>query len=76
LACSTRRAQQPQGAGSDRDPPLGPGLGHVPVEERLAGENDAGAGDQDVALVEVHIGPAQAAQLTAAGTQHHGQNQE
>ena len=34
------------------------------------------AGDQDVALVEVDVGPAQAAQLAAPGTEHDGQDQE
>jgi hypothetical protein len=46
------------------------------VQERLTGEDDHAAGDQDVALLEVDVGPAQAAQLAAAGAQHHGQDQE
>jgi hypothetical protein len=35
--------------------------------ERLAGEDYDGAGDQEVALVEVDVGPAQAAQFAATG---------
>src|ERR671912_771078 len=56
------------------DPALGVGLG-VLVDQGLLGDADHVAGDQDLDPVKVDVGPAQRAQLAAAGTEHDGEAQ-
>jgi hypothetical protein len=69
-------AQQLQRGRADRDPALGVVLGPVLVDQRPAGDVDDAAVDQHLTVVEVHVSPAQAAQLAAARTEHDGQHQE
>ena len=57
------------------DAALGVGLGGL-VDQGLAGDAHDPAGDQDLALVQVHVRPAQRAQLAPAGAEHHSQPQE
>jgi hypothetical protein len=68
-------AQQLGRVGADRDPALGVGLGRL-VDQGLAGDANGPTGDQDLALVQVQVRPANRAQLTTAGTEHDRQPQE
>ena len=68
-------AQQLDRAGAHGHPTLGVGLG-VLVDESLPGHADHVPGDQHLPAIQVDIGPAQRAQLAAAGAKHDGQAQE
>src|SRR5512133_436785 len=54
---------------------LGVGLG-VLVDQRPACDADHAAGDEDLAVVQVDIAPLEAAELSPARTEDHGQAQE
>jgi hypothetical protein len=58
-----------------RDAALGMGLS-VHVQQRLPGDPDDAARDQDLAGVQVHVAPLQADQLVAAGAEDDGQAQD
>jgi hypothetical protein len=60
---------------AEGDAALGVGLGRF-AEQGLAGDANDGASDQDLALVQVDLRPAQPARLAPAGAQDHGQAQE
>src|SRR5215218_10605324 len=68
-------AQQLDGAGPDGDPALGMGLG-VLVDQRLPGNANDVAGNQDLTTIQVDIGPTKTDDLAATGAEHDGEAQE
>jgi hypothetical protein len=60
---------------AERNSALGVSLGRL-IDQGLAGDTHNAPGDQDLALVQVHVRPAKRAQFAAAGAKDNRQPQE